>query len=171
MMLFAGSRSKPGEGGLRVRKATLPDSQQVSALFYRNNQCLCRNEPYVFREPKDTGRIETYIRKLIEQKTGLFLVMESGVRIVGYAFGYEERRGSVPFQNNRISFYLDGIGLDEAFCRRKYIQILLESVIGHCREKSYDDIVLNVERFNMRAFRAYRKNGFTVLSYDMILKL
>lgn len=171
MMPFKRFRTMSRDIDLNVRKATLPDYQQVSAIFHRNNQCLCDNEPHVFRAPKDTTRIETYVRKLIEQKTGLFLVMEEGGQIVGYAFGYEERRGSVPFQNNRLSFYLDGIGFDEDFCGRRYIQIMLENVIGHCREKRYDDIVLNVQRFNKRSIRAYLKNGFTVLSYDMILKM
>lgn len=171
MKFLARARAKGTADGTEVRRAALTDHQQISALFCRNSECLCRYEPHVFREPTDTNRMETYIRKLIEQKTGLFLVLESKGRIVGYVFGYEERRGSVPFQKNCLSFYLDGMGLDGQFCKQRYIQLLLERVIAHCREKHYDDIVLNVPRFNKKTIRTYRKNGFTVLSYDMLLKL
>jgi ribosomal protein S18 acetylase RimI-like enzyme len=147
------------------------DIPRLGELYRQSDEFHFRNEPYVYRDSPEPGRSAEYLAGLVEQEDGLLLVAEDAGEVVGFAYGYEERKGQLPLHRPRVFFVLDNIAVDGRCRGRGYGSSLLRAVIDHAREKGYDDVMLNVYRFNADAIRLYEKLGFTELSRDMILKL
>lgn len=156
---------------MTIRKATRGDIPRISELYRQSDDFHFRNEPYVYRASPGPGRSDEYLAGLVDQAEGLLLVAEEAGEVVGFVYGYEERKGQLPIHRARVFFVLDNIAVDERRRGRGYGTALLRAVIDHAREKAYDDITLNVYRFNAAAIRLYEKLGFAEVSRDMILKL
>jgi ribosomal protein S18 acetylase RimI-like enzyme len=156
---------------MTIRKATVLDVPRIGELYRQSDEFHFRNEPYIYRESTEPARSDEYLAALAAQADGLLLVAEEAGEVVGFSYGYEERRGQLPLHRPRVFFVLDNIAVDGRCRGRGYGEALMRGVIDHAREKAYDDVTLNVYRFNADAIRLYEKMGFTEISRDMILKL
>jgi diamine N-acetyltransferase len=156
---------------LTIRKANMEDFDQINKLFWQSDCLHYKNEPYIYEKTNDGCRTREYIESLINDKANIFVVLEKENEIIGFLFAYEETKGHLPFHKKRKYMVLDNIVIDENHRNNGYGEKLLNYIIEYSKDGKYNDIMLNVYRFNENAIKLYEKKGFKILTQDMILKL
>ena len=156
---------------LIIRKANIEDYEKINNLFWQSDFFHYNNDLYIYEKTNDGCRTIEYIESLIKDETNIFIVLEKEKEIIGFLIAYEETKGNLPFQKKRKYMVLDNIVIDENYRNNGYGEKLLNYIIEYSKNGNYNDIVLNVYRFNENAIKLYEKKGFEILTQDMILKL
>lgn len=154
-----------------IRKATMDDYDGIVALHLESDRYHAEREPWIYQQTTDAHRSRDFINSQIIEPKGLFLIAEIDGAVAGFAYGYEEEKGALPFHRKRTFFTLDNLAVLESHRRQGIGKCLLEEVIAYVRDRRYDDIILNVYCFNEDAIGLYTGAGFQPLTQDMILKL
>ena len=156
---------------LIIRKANIDDYDKINKLYWQSDCFHYNNEPYIYEKTNDGYRTKEYIELLINEKINIFIVLEKEKEIIGFLFAYEETKGNLPFHKKRKYIVIDNIVIDENYRNNGYGEKLLSYIIEYAKNGKYNDIVLNVYRFNENAIKLYKKKGFKIITQDMILKL
>jgi len=156
---------------LIIRKANIEDYEKINNLFWQSDYFHYNNEPYIYEKTNDGCRTREYIETLLNDKTNIFIVLEKEKEIIGFLIAYEETKGHLPFHKKRKYIVLDNIVIDENYRNNGYGEKLLNYIIEYAKNGNYNDILLNVYKFNENAIKLYEKKGFKILTQDMILKL
>ena len=156
---------------LTIRKANMEDFARINKLFWQSDCLHYNNEPYIYEKTNDGCRTREYIESIINDKANIFVVLEKEKEIIGFLFASEETKGHLPFHKKRKYMVIDNIVIDENYRNNGYGEKLLNYIIEYSKNGKYNDIVLNVYRFNENAIKLYEKKGFKILTQDMILKL
>ena len=154
---------------LIIRKANIGDYDRINKLYWQSDYFHYNNEPYIYEKTDEGCRTKEYIESLLNEN--IFIVLEEEKEIIGFLYAYEETKGHLPFHKKRKYIVIDNIVIDENNRNNGYGQKLLNYIIEYAKNGNYNDIVLNVYRFNENAIKLYEKKGFKIITQDMILKL
>jgi diamine N-acetyltransferase len=154
-----------------IRKANIEDYDYINKLYWQSDCFHYNNEPYIYEKTNEGCRTKEYIESLLNEEINIFIVLEKGMEIIGFLFAYEETKGYLPFHKKRKYIVIDNIVIDENYRNNGYGEKLLNHIIEYAKNGNYNDIVLNVYRFNETAIKLYEKKGFKIITQDMILKL
>lgn len=157
--------------GITIRDAAAPDYPAIAALHLESDLFHHEHLPYIYERTSESHRSEAYIADQIDDENSVFLVAERAGRVVGFSYGYREEKGRLPFHRKRTYLVLDNVVVRQDFRGRGIGKALLEETVSRARALGYDDILLNVYRFNAAAIALYESVGFEPLAQDMILKL
>ena len=105
------------------------------------------------------------------EEKNILIALETEKEIIGFLYAYEETKGHLPFHKKRKYIVIDNIVIDENYRNNGYGGKLLDYIIEYAKNGKYNDIILNVYRFNENAIKLYEKKGFKIIAQDMILKL
>ena len=156
---------------MNIRNAEEQDFPAISRLFWESDTFHAENLPSIYNKTDAPFRSIEYYRELINNPEGLFIVSENAGEVLGFAYGYEDQKGTLPIHKKRTFFFLDNIVVRKDRQGSGLGSQLLDRIITECRERKYSDIMLNVYSFNAGAIALYEKKGFTQLSRDYILEL
>jgi len=154
---------------LIIRKANIGDYDRINKLYWQSDYFHYNNEPYIYEKTDEGCRTKEYIESLLNEN--IFIVLEEEKEIIGFLYAYEETKGHLPFHKKRKYIVIDNIVIDEKNRNNGYGEKLLNYIIEYAKNGNYNDIVLNVYRFNENAIKLYEKKGFKIITQDMILKL
>ena len=156
---------------LNIRRANIEDYEKINKLFWQSDNFHYNNEPYIYEKTNDGCRTKEYIESLLNDKINIFIILEKENEIIGFLIAYEETKGHLPFHKKRKYIVLDNIVIYENYRNNGYGEKLLNYIIEYAKNGNYNDIVLNVYKFNENAIKLYEKKGFKILTQDMILKI
>jgi len=152
-----------------IRKANIEDYDKINKLYWQSDCFHYNNEPYIYEKTNEGCRTKEYIESLLNEKINIFIVLEK--EVIGFLYAYEETKGHLPFHKKRKYIVIDNIVIDENYRNNGYGEKLLNYIVEYAKNRNYNDIVLNVYRFNENAIKLYEKKGFKIITQDMILKL
>jgi diamine N-acetyltransferase len=156
---------------LIIRKANIGDYDKINKLYWQSDCFHYSNEPYIYEKTDEGCRTKEYIESLLKEEINIFIVLEKEKEIIGFLYAYEETKGHLPFHKKRKYIVIDNIVIDENYRNNGYGEKLLNYIIEYAKNGNYNDIILNVYRFNENAIKLYDKKGFKIITQDMILKL
>ena len=156
---------------MKIREALEKDFEVISMLYWESDNFHFQNQPNIYDETKDSFRSFEYLKGLINDQNSLFYVIEDENSVLGFIYGYEERKGFLPFHKKRTYFVIDNIIVSKKKQRLGYGTKLIDKIVEECKQKNYSDIVLNVFSFNKQAIALYKKKGFCELSKEYIMEL
>jgi len=156
---------------LIIRKANIGDYDKINKLYWQSDCFHYNNEPYIYEKTEEGCRTKEYIESLLNEEKNILIALETEKEIIGFLYAYEETKGHLPFHKKRKYIVIDNIVIDENYRNNGYGEKLLNYIIEYAKNGKYNDIVLNVYRFNENAIKLYDKKGFKIITQDMILKL
>jgi len=156
---------------LNIRGANMEDFDKINKLFWQSDCFHYNNEPYIYEKTDDGCRTREYIESLINDENNFIIVLEKKKEVIGFLIAHKETKGHLPFHKKRKFIVLDNIVIDENYRNNGYGEQLLAYIMVIAKKGNYNDILLNVYKFNENAIKLYEKMGFTILTQDMILKL
>jgi diamine N-acetyltransferase len=156
---------------LIIRKANIGDYDKINKLYWQSDCFHYNNEPYIYGKTDEGCRTKEYIESLLNEEKNILIALETEKEIIGFLYAYEETKGHLPFHKKRKYIVIDNIVIDENYRNNGYGEKLLDYIIEYAKNGKYNDILLNVYRFNENAIKLYEKKGFKIITQDMILKL
>jgi diamine N-acetyltransferase len=156
---------------LIIRKANIGDYDIINKLYWQSDCFHYNNEPYIYEKTDEGCRTKEYIESLLNEEKNILIALETEKEIIGFLYAYEETKGHLPFHKKRKYIVIDNIVIDENYRNNGYGEKLLDYIIEYAKNGKYNDILLNVYRFNENAIKLYEKKGFKIITQDMILKL
>jgi len=156
---------------LIIRKANIGDNDKINKLYWQSDCFHYNNEPYIYEKTDEGFRTKEYIESLLNEEKNILVALETEKKIIGFLYAYEETKGHLPFHKKRKYIVIDNIVIDENYRNNGYGEKLLNHIIEYAKNGKYNDIILNVYRFNENAIKLYEKKGFKIITQDMILKL
>ena len=156
---------------LIIRKANIGDYYKINSLYWQSDCFHYNNEPYIYEKTEEGCRTKEYIESLLNEEKNILIALETEKEIIGFLYAYEETKGHLPFHKKRKYIVIDNIVIDENYRNNGYGEKILDYIIEYAKNGNYNDIVLNVYRFNENAIKLYKKKGFKIITQDMILKL
>jgi diamine N-acetyltransferase len=156
---------------LIIRKANIGDYDKINKLYWQSDCFHYNNEPYIYEKTNEGCRAKEYIESLLNEEKNILIALETENEMIGFLYAYEETKGHLPFHKKRKYIVIDNIVIDENYRNNGYGEKLLDYIIEYAKNGKYNDILLNVYRFNENAIKLYEKKGFKIITQDMILKL
>jgi GNAT superfamily N-acetyltransferase len=150
---------------ITVRAATIAD---LDALELFQQGVVSAERPY---DPtlKD-GTVRYYdIAEMLSRKDVLFLVAESGGRVVGCGFAQIEQ--AEPFFKHSVHAYFGLMYVEPAHRGRGVNAEIIRSLKRWCRSMNVAETRLDVYEGNKAAISAYEKAGFSKLCIEMRMPL
>jgi len=157
---------------LIIRKANIGDYDKINKLYWQSDCFHYNSEPYIYEQTDEGFRTKEFIESLLNnEEKNILIALETEKEIIGFLYAYEETKGHLPFHKKRKYIVIDNIVIDENYRNNGYGEKLLNHIIEYAKNGNYNDIVLNVYRFNENAIKLYEKKGFKTITQDMILIL
>ncbi len=116
------------------------------------------------------GTVRYYdIAEMLGREDVLFLVAESGARVVGCGFAQIEK--AEPFFKHKIHAYFGLMYVEPSHRSRGVNAAIIRSLKQWCRSRNIAETRLDVYEGNTAAVKAYEKAGFSKLSIEMRMSL
>ena len=109
------------------------------------------------------------IAGMLSRADVLFLVAESGARVVGCGFAQIEE--AEPFFKHRLHAYFGLMYVEPLYRGRGVNAAIIRSLKRWCRSRNVAETRLDVYEGNTAALKAYQKAGFSKLSIEMRMPL
>ena len=151
--------------GVLVRLAHSGDYDRIRELFTEGDEMNLAAMPDFFKPVDSTRRRRDEFFDLIlaDEKFSL-IVADSGGQVVGFLQAHIEEARRVPNLVSRETLFIDILMVTRAWRGNGVGKALMERTYGWGRERSADDVELNVYEFNAEALAFYERLGYTTSS-------
>lgn len=149
-----------------VRAAKKKDVDRVNELRSQLYELRQKGRPDIFQKPfGDAMREQT--RRMLHDKKGLLLVVESDGTVCGYVFASLVHEKDSPYWDERSYCKVEEICVDKA-CRGQGIGTrLMDALRREAEARELPKMELNVWAFNAGACSFWTKQGFTPYLFCM----
>ena len=144
---------------MTIRRAEEKDIGAVLRLLSQVLEIHAAIRPDIFISGSTKYTAEQLKRMFLDENWRIFVAVNDGNEVLGYAFCYLREPAFVTTMHLRKSFFIDDLCVDEA-CRGQHIgEALYRYVLEEARKLGCADVALNVWEGNDAAMRFYQKMG------------
>jgi len=154
-----------------VSVATIDDFDGISEVFEEADILHCQALPDIFRTTEKPARSKVYISECMDRENSVFLVAESGNRIVGVLHITIMETPDWPILVPRRYGLIHDLVVRQDYQRLGIGRLLMEKAHGWAMEKGVTQVELTVWEFNEGAIAFYEELGYSTASRRMSIRL
>ena len=152
---------------MNIRRADERDVAGINKLLYQVHRIHAEGRPDIFRLGNKKYNDEELCAIISNDNTPIFLAVDEGEKVLGYAFCiYEETKGN-PSLMDRKTVYIDDLCVDATERGQHIGTALYDYVKGEAKKEGCSAVTLNVWCLNEGAMRFYEKCGMKPLKVVM----
>jgi len=143
-----------------IRQAIRADLADLHRLHDEIHRLHVAAVPWMFRMPQPHTWTDRQLLEMLEDPTGLTLVVEVDGEIAGLVYAEVRRIPDRRDMNPHPYVYVDTLVVGEKWHRQGVGRMLMEGIHIWAREQEIDSVVLGVWRFNTGAIAFYEELGY-----------
>ena len=152
---------------MNIRRANERDIAGINKLLYQVHRIHAEGRPDIFRLGNKKYNDEELCAIISNDNTPIFLAVDEGEKVLGYAFCiYEETKGN-PSLMDRKTVYIDDLCVDATERGQHIGTALYDYVKDEAKKEGCSAVTLNVWCLNTGAMRFYEKCGMKPLKVVM----
>ena len=154
-----------------VRVATIDDFYGISEVFEEADLLHSQALPEIFRATEAPARSKAYISERIAGENSVFLLAESGNRIIGVLHITIMETPEWPILVPRRYGIIHDLVVRRDYQRLGVGRLLMEKAHGWAMEKDVTQVELTVWEFNEGAIAFYEELGYSTAGRRMCMHL
>lgn len=152
---------------MNIRRANERDIAGINKLLYQVHRIHAEGRPDIFRLGNKKYNDEELCAIISSDNTPIFVAVDEGEKVLGYAFCICEETKDNPSLMDRKTVYIDDLCVDATERGQHIGTALYDHVKGEAKKEGCSAVTLNVWCLNEGAMRFYEKCGMKPLKVVM----